>query len=270
MLDWGGKPARQRKRRNARYEDGSAHSVSSASASPPDTASPCLSPRDTAKPLLLSSKPSTFSHCSAEDAARERAALERFAEQALISYMKADPCADHHLKLIQFNTINGLTRNAAALGYQFDWLICAVISPFGSDGQARGSVSAYPVAVPRSLVPTTRQLTTRHHPWIDLFPIPRMRDNLLMATSVLSPEDEQRLFDDIMDSGGGKNEWAGLLVWGEPWDPQSWEVSLPFLKRWGWLLRGCPEIIMSTNRWRCRRGERPISTPGFILEECSQ
>lgn len=193
--------------------------------------------------------------------------LERFAEQALTSYMTADPRADHHLQLIQLNTINAFTRNAAALGFKFDWLICAAISPFGCDGQSRSPVSTAAAAVPDSIAPTRLQLTTRHHPWLDLFPIPRMRDNLLMATSVLSTDEEQRLFDDVMESGGGKNEWAGLLVWGEPWDPQSWEVSIPFIQRWAWLIRGCPEIIMSTNRWRRRRGEEPIATPASVLEE---
>jgi hypothetical protein len=103
--------------------------------------------------------------------------LERFAQQALMSYMTADPRTDHRLKLIQFNTINGFTRNAAALQFQFDWLLCAAISPFGCNGQSRNPT----VAVPSSLAPTNMQLTTRHHPWLDLFPIPRMRDNLLIA-----------------------------------------------------------------------------------------
>ncbi|OLN85653.1 hypothetical protein CCHL11_08267 [Colletotrichum chlorophyti] len=266
---------KRRKRRNC-YDDSSSDALSSAAVSPdavsPDAVSPGASPspcppRDAAVPFPLGGIVSTFSHCSEEDAARKRAALERFAEQALMSYMTADPCADHHLRLIQFNTINAFTRNAAALGYEFDWLVCAAISPFGCGGQSRNAVSASAAGVPSTLEPTNMQLTTRHHPWLDLFPIPQMRDNLLIAASVLSPENEQRLFDDVMDSDGGKDEWAGLLVWGEPWDPQSWEVSVPFLQRWGWLVRGCPEIIASTNRWRCQRGEKPISTPGFVQEE---
>ena len=191
---------------------------------------------------------STFSHCSEKDAAQKRAMLERFAEQALMSYTRADPCADHYLKLIQFNIIDGFTRNAAALGYHFDWLICAATSPFGCHGQSLNPILMTATAMPSSLVPTSMQLTTRHHPWLDLFPIPRMRDNLLIATSILSPQDEQMLFDDVMDPGGGKHEWTGLFVWGEPWDPQSWEVSIPFLRKWAWVIRGCPEIMTSTNR----------------------
>jgi hypothetical protein len=254
--------SRQRKGKTS-YDDNSSDAMSSAAVSP-NTSS--LDAFSSGAALSPSSIVSAFSHLSEEDAAHRRAMLERFAEQALMSYMTGDPCADHHLKLIQFNTIKGFTRNAAALGYQFDWLVCDAISPFGCDGQSSNVVSPTAAAAPGTLTPTRLQLTTQHHPWLDLFPIPRMRDNLLIAASVLSPDDEQRFFDDVMESGGGKDEWAGLLVWGEAWDPQNWEVSIPFLQSWAWLVRGCPEIITSTNHWRRRRGERPISAPGFVLE----
>ncbi|KAK8054818.1 hypothetical protein PG993_000045 [Apiospora rasikravindrae] len=132
----------------------------------------------------LASLMTTFSHCIEEDVAQKRAMLTRFAEQALASYSTADPCADHRLKLIQLNTINGFTRNAAALGFDFDWLICEIVSPFGLNSQFSTP------SEPHSLVPTSMQLSTRHHPWLDLFPFPKMRDNLLVATAVLSAEDE--------------------------------------------------------------------------------
>jgi hypothetical protein len=254
--------SRQRQR-NPSDDENISDAVSSAAvssnASSPDTvsSSAVLSPSGIA---------SAFSHLSKEDAARARAMLERFAEQALMSYALGDPSADHYLKLIQLNTINAFTSNAAALGYRFDWLVCESISPFGYDGHSHHAVSPIAATVPSSLAPTHLQLTTKHHPWLDLFPLPRLRDNALIAVSVLSPADEQRFFEDVMESDG-KNEWTGLLVWGEAWDPQNWEVSIPFLQRWPWLIRGCPELIISTNRWRRRRGERPISAPGFVLEE---
>lgn len=268
--------SRQRKKRKTSHdEDDSSDAASRAASTTPDTTVSdtwtllCSSSRSNSTTRIV---PSTFSHCSEEDAARERAVLEQFAEQALRSYMTGDPCADHKLRLIQFNIINGLTRNAAVLGYQFDWLVCAAVSPFGRDGPIRDARSVTPPlesgTVPSNLVPTVVQLSIRHHPWLDLFPLPRMRDNLLLATkNFLSPEEEQELFDDIMDSGRGKHEWTGLVVWGEPWDPQNWEVSKPFLERWAWLMIGCPEILESTNRWRRLRGEKPLSTPGFIVEE---
>ncbi|KAK8087575.1 Aryl-alcohol dehydrogenase [Apiospora hydei] len=194
--------SRQRKKRAAPTDD-------------PSDVTSTPSPRpDAANTSPLRSLMSTFSHCKREDIVQKRAMLARFAEQAIASYMMADPHADHRLKLIQLNTINGFTRNAAALGFSFDWLICELVSPFGLISQLS------PPPAPSSLAPTSMQLSTRHHPWLDLFPFPKMRDNLLVATAVLSAEDEQRLFDDIMESGGGRSEWAGLVVWESPGTPK--------------------------------------------------
>lgn len=218
--------------------------------------------------------------------------LHRFAAHALQSYATADPCADHALRLIQLNIINGLTRNAAALGFEFDWLVCEVVSPFGRDAAlstARLSLNSTPgcsttctssttpqtaaaaaAPVPTSLAPTTMQLHTRHHPWLDLFPLPALRNNLLTASRLLSLEDEQALYSDVLESGGGRREWAGLVVWGDPWDARNWEVSEPFLRRWGWVLDGCAEIMLeATNRWRAERGEAPIgiSAGAEIMKE---
>lgn len=252
------KPARQRK--------GNPKDRASSGTVSPDTASPLAFPPYAATTPSPDSLITTFSHCSKEDIAQKRTLLKQFAEQALTSYITADPCADHHLKLLQLNTINGFTRNATVLGFNFDWLICESISPFGHDGQGPKPGTAPAAYLPSSLMPTSMQLGMRHHPWLDLFPLPRMRDNLLIAISYMGAEDEQKLFDDVMESGGGKNEWAGLVVWGEPWDPQSWELSIPFLQRWGWLIRGCPEIIVSTNHWRSQRGEKPIASPSCVQE----
>ncbi|KAI9897340.1 hypothetical protein N3K66_007196 [Trichothecium roseum] len=229
----------------------------------------------------------SFGHCTAETIAEKRAILNRFAEQALRSYSTADPCADHRLHLIQLNIINGLTRNAAALGFNFDWLICEVVSPFGSQGRPCSSLlSSTPTAAltlqrqqhqqhqqlsavnlrpalvvpfPETLTPTKLQLSMRHHPWVDLFLLPTLRDNLLAAAQVLTPEDEQELYNDVLEAGGGRREWAGLVVWGEPSDPGSWEISAPFFRKWGWILKGCDEILEATNRWRRQRGELPIT-----------
>lgn len=51
---------------------------------------------------------------------------------------------------------------------------------------------------------------------------------------------------------------TGLLGWGDPWNAGSWEVSEGFGKRWQWLLRGCTEVLDSTNYWRLQRGERSL------------
>ena len=198
-----------------------------------------------------------------ENVRQKRAILEQFAAQALRSHAKSDPRADHRLRLIQLNIINSLTRNSAILGFTMDWLVCASISPFPctEQGTKSGTLTALS---PDSLIPTKLQLEIQHHPWVDLFPLPRMRDNFLLAiTSILPPDEEAQLWEDVVELGGDK-DWSGFVVWGESWDPRNWEVTVPFLRRWGWLLRGCPEMMEATNYWRCRRGERPIESEAVL------
>lgn len=187
-----------------------------------------------------------------------------------MSYGKSQPSADHLLRLIQLNVINSLTRNSDILGLTVDWLVCSSLSPFGlppslspSCSPSTSSPNITLAPYPKNMHPTVLQLSVPHHPLVDLFPLPQMRDNCLVAISqILTHAEEEDLWNDMIESGGGK-DWTGMIVWGEPWDPRSWEVTWPFLERWGWLLQGCDEIIESTNKWRRERGERPVD-----LEVC--
>ncbi|KAJ5337135.1 hypothetical protein MYU51_008701 [Penicillium brevicompactum] len=188
---------------------------------------------------------------------QRRALLKDFALDALHSYVTNQPNTDQLMRVIQLNTINAMTSNATALKLPVDWLICHSISPFGFTGPTRSTDLVTPSGPP-SLVPTDLQLRTPHHPWIDLFPLARMRDNLLVVTHVfqiLTEDDEEQLWADLVEWGGNGTEGAGLIVWGEPSDPRNWEATVPFLKRWGWLLQGCSEILEATNYWRHSRGE---------------
>lgn len=194
--------------------------------------------------------------------AQKRAALSDFAAQALASYLAGDPRIDHLINLIHLNFVNSLSTNASILGLHVEWLNCNSVSPIGLFGRDKNA-SEPPALGPRSLVPTALQLRMPHHPWIDLFPFSEMRDNFLVATSsYLSEEAEIQLWNDIVESGSPGGDWTGLIVWGDPWNPDSWEVSMRFMRQWGWLLDGCPQIIDSTNRWRRKRGEGCISRNG--------
>ena len=184
--------------------------------------------------------------------------MNRFAFEALQNYTRSQPNPDHLLRIIQLNTITAMTLNANSLAIQQDWLICDAISPFGIIGPLpAASLGAAPR--PPSLTPTSLQLGVPHHPWIDLLPLPRMRDNLLMATCVsgmLSDDDEDQLWTDLVECAGSTTEATGMIVWGDASDPRNWEATIPFLKRWWGLLEGCDEILQATNDWRRRRGER--------------
>jgi hypothetical protein len=199
-----------------------------------------------------------LSDITEENLCQRREMLYRFAEEALATYSTCQLSRNHLLRLIQLNVVNSLTRNSTILGLDKDWLLCSAMSPFCIYGPQHSSGPKLPQC-PSNMVPTRLQQSIPHHPWVDLFPLPRMRDNLLTAVcGMFTPEQEQQLWDDLIEPWGSA-DWAGMIVWGEPWDPNSWEVTLPFLRRWGWLLTGCNEILESTNRWRQQRGEKPIN-----------
>lgn len=47
----------------------------------------------------------------------------------------------------------------------------------------------------------------------------------------------------------------GILVWTDPWHMSGWEITEGFARKWGFLLKGCFEIVEATNRWRELRNE---------------
>ncbi|KAJ9138806.1 hypothetical protein NKR23_g8171 [Pleurostoma richardsiae] len=194
------------------------------------------------------SQPLTRRGCRLEFS-ETRNELYQFARQAYQEYLLASPRPAALHTLIQLNVLNALGKNAAILGITIESL-CQEdsLSPFNCQGPW-GSWDSLPPA----LRPTTLQIAVRHHPWIDLFPLPQMRDNFLRA---LGSIDEEELNVDLVDveeeTPGGK---PNLIVWGEPSDPGAWEATVPFLRKWGWVLRGCRETFDATNHWRETRGE---------------
>ncbi|KAF3198914.1 hypothetical protein TWF679_001703 [Orbilia oligospora] len=113
-------------------------------------------------------------------------------------------------------------------------------------------------SAPVSLHPTWFQRTLVHHPWVDLIPLPQMRDNILCGLETgLFDEDELCRELAGAETPDGTTR-ASFLVWGESWDIKSWELSAGFLQRWGFLAYRCPEILESTNSWREKRGEPRI------------
>lgn len=65
-------------------------------------------------------------------------------------------------------------------------------------------------------------------------------------------EDEDEDEEDE-DRGG-----ARLLVWTNPWEAAGWEVTEWFLRKYGFLVKGCEDMRTATDRWRAARGHEPI------------
>ncbi|EPE36388.1 hypothetical protein GLAREA_05726 [Glarea lozoyensis ATCC 20868] len=162
-------------------------------------------------------------------------------QQALI----ASPRTDLLLTLIQYNVFRALVSNTHALGVGFEWLEGEATSSFYTD-------TWNSVDCPAVLRPTQLQRTVEHHPWIDLFPFPALRDNILRQGEEF---DDDELCYNLVEVCHAPSERSGLIVWGEPSEPRNWEVSEGFLERFAWVLGGCWELRDSTNYWREKRGE---------------
>ena len=183
--------------------------------------------------------------------------VQHVANQAYSEYMGHTPRPERLISVQQLNVFHALSRNAEALGLGTIWLVCDAISPFGMNGTCvAGSKDS--ALLPKSLCPTPCQSSAFHHPWIDVLPWPELRDKILfLAANELIDEDE--LWYDMVEFDASRTcHDASIIVWGEPWDPRGWEVSTGFLRKWGWILKGCPDILEATNYWRQKRGETKL------------
>jgi len=148
--------------------------------------------------------------------------------------------------------------------------------------------------LPDSLRPTQPQMAIAHSSWMNMFPFPRFRDNLirenksndfryffldlfgdlcynqdnemepegcltptptssLSSSSSLSGIDNDDEYNDDISAGR-----RCLIVWGDPWVADNWEATPGFVKKWGWLMQGCSDLVSASNRWRALRYEKPL------------
>jgi hypothetical protein len=81
--------------------------------------------------------------------------------------------------------------------------------------------------VPETLRPTLLQMTTLHIPWIDRFPFPKMRDNIIMMNAVI---DEEDFLNDLFTT-----ESFVVASGTMSWDPNGWVIGKEFQEKWGYL-----------------------------------
>ncbi|RDW61645.1 hypothetical protein BP5796_11537 [Coleophoma crateriformis] len=173
--------------------------------------------------------------------------------QQCISALKIPLSMDHQLfVLIQHNALRGVMTNMSIL-----FRLCGLHLQGWEDFYTE-DLPIPPEHAPLSLQPTDLQQTVVHESWIDIIPYPAMRDNILSNQDQL---DVDALCDDFlggMYDGLSEVQSRGLILWGDPWSADGWEVSDGFARKWAFLLRGCGDLIKSTNKWREVRGERRL------------
>lgn len=169
--------------------------------------------------------------------------------------------------IIRLNVLNAIADNATLMGIPKENLCHDdYISPLHRPAPERPQNPSLALEnCPSALQPTSLQRHLPHHPWIDLFPFPRFRDNVLRGIQANLFEEDDLCSELLGPDDTGPGEQPALLVWTAAWNPEGWEVNEAFLEKWGYLLAGCPEIIESTNQWRARRGQKMFSS-GFCTE----
>ncbi|KAF9874096.1 hypothetical protein CkaCkLH20_08468 [Colletotrichum karsti] len=201
---------------------------------------------------------------------------------------------DHLLHLVQYNVFRAFVSNKRTLNTLLTgWddsppsrAICPIGAPFYRDDTV-----FYPLNpnIPLALVPTHLQQTGLHSSWINLIPFPRVRDNLIRhegsfdhwellqdlvgeimnatqarqrPSPAITVSDPQTTWTPSLTAGRDEDEVTagrkGLIVWGEPYDVGSWEITPGFLTKWSWAVEGCDDLVESSNRWRLIRGEEPM------------
>jgi hypothetical protein len=180
--------------------------------------------------------------------------------QAYEDYTLQAPRPAHLQILIRLNVLNALARNAVCMGFPREGLCTdEFISPYSTNDPRFSNDSKQAMSSPPALQPTILQRTVAHHPWIDLLPFPQLRDNVLMYMETGLVDDDD-LCEDLLlvDDPRDINSKPSIIVWGMPWDSKGWEVNPAFLRKWGFLLLGCKEIMEGTNYWREKRGEKRL------------
>lgn len=180
-----------------------------------------------------------------------QARLNFYARRAYTEYMLHAPRPAALHIVVQLNVLHALMQNASMLNITPSSLcIYDALSPFNHTGPSGPSTN-----LPPSLRPTPLQTSIRHRPWIDLFPLPELRNVILRLSWTDLEADISKDLLDVEEADGLK---PNLVVWGDATDPRAWEATVPFLRKWGWLVRGCEGLIESTNFWRERRGDRRL------------
>lgn len=113
---------------------------------------------------------------------------------------------------VPINVYQAMYNNGMILG-----LTCATVLP-------QKSIPA-PHAPP-ALRPTKLQLETVHLPWIDRFPFPSWRDNMIRMEKEFN--DEEFLCDCF------NMDCFTIRLGGVGWEPRDWSVDKNFLKKWAW------------------------------------
>ncbi|KZL67311.1 hypothetical protein CT0861_10295 [Colletotrichum tofieldiae] len=160
-------------------------------------------------------------------------------------------CRDNLVSLVYYNVFRATITNIHILS------LTSLLGNSCTSNPSTIILFPSPSSVPPTLLPTKIQKTTPHEYWIDIFPSGTMRDN---AIRFRGNYDHHELCSDLVGCQKGNScpDQPGIIAWSDPWHPDGWEVTEKFIDKWGFLLKGCEDVMIATNRWRALRDEEPL------------
>lgn len=190
--------------------------------------------------------------------------LHRIENWALRQYAQGSPQQDLLISFIHFNIARSLVQNTQILEISSQEMDDNAISQFCALG-SKIMDSEKILSLPLSLQPTKLQKATSHHPWLDIIPVAKMRDNIISTGDSFDDRQLCRALRGLQNEQRGN---TGVIFWSESWDPTGWELTESFDRDWGWTIAHCWSLFESTNHWRSLRGERPpfCTRTGSILD----
>ncbi|KAF4961510.1 hypothetical protein FGADI_134 [Fusarium gaditjirri] len=193
---------------------------------------------------------------------------------------------DHRLlHLISYNVCRGMITNNkimrlfAEFMMEFDFPTLEPQSKTYCDIAVVRPLDREHLPLPTRLEPTQIQMTLPHPCWMDILPFPDLRDTLIRKQLIY---DHIQFLEDLvgdfvyklppavpsprcvtpppskLDGVYQPKESAGMILWGEPYLSESWEVTPSFLAKWSWLIGECKDLVQVSNNWRRSRGDRPL------------
>jgi hypothetical protein len=154
--------------------------------------------------------------------------------------------------LINSNFLGAIEENARQVG-----ITTATLHGGSMHVLARAST---PLSTPPSLWPHELQFHVPHDLIIDVIPHMQLRSNILAAVND-GALNQSEFCAALRASGSLENvagQWLrnGMVVWNSvPTQASNWEISDAVWCKWGFLFRGCQDLIDGTNMWRAGRGD---------------
>ena len=108
-----------------------------------------------------------------------------------------------YISLMEYSVLRAFVQNAGLLAIDLNLFL-------DDDALSPWTVSnPYPAVTPHDLNPTPLQLSTPHHPYLDMIALPSLRDNVLLAA--MTEEQEDQLCHDM--------HCGFFTIWGsQPWN----------------------------------------------------